>query len=130
VNNVGLIYGRSVTCLCISEDDQWIFSGSKDGHLIKWSVPEKKKVAMVKRKEGVSKKKKRNKGNGRVNKQPSDPNQCHSSSILAIAVSSDGKFLATGDAEKQIVIWDPATLKKIHIFSGFNYVVFWRSHEI
>jgi len=105
---------RSVTCLCVSEDDQWIFSGSKDGILMKWSVEEKKKVGMVKRLEKMTKKKQRL---GKVLK-PQDENCCHESTILAIAISSDGKFLATGDLDNQVVIWDPNTLKRIHIFKG------------
>jgi len=103
-----------VTCLCITEDDCWIFSGSKDGHILKWSVAEGKKAGIIKKKETLSKKKKKR---GKKLKSQ-DENSAHSTVITAIAVSSDGKFLASGDAERQIVIWDPKTLKRIHIFNG------------
>ena len=109
---------KSVTCLCISDDDQFIFSGCKDGHLIKWSVAERKKLGMVKRKEKLSKKK--NKKGAVLKTEGVNPNSIHSSSIMAIAISSDGKFLATGDRDKQIVIWDPETLKRIHTFTGMS----------
>jgi ribosomal RNA-processing protein 9 len=40
----------------------------------------------------------------------------HSGAILCIAVSSSGKFLATGGVDKRLVIWDAATLKPIKSF--------------
>jgi ribosomal RNA-processing protein 9 len=40
----------------------------------------------------------------------------HSDAILCIAVSSSGKFLATGGADKRLVIWDAATLKPLKSF--------------
>jgi len=120
---------KSVTCLCISPDNEWIFSGCKDGQLFKWSVKERKKVLMVKRKEKLSKRKQKK---GIVLKPQGEginPYSTHSSSITSIAISSDGKFLATGDLDKQVVIWDPETLNRVHIFTGeknefLSYFVF------
>jgi len=107
---------KAVTCLCISPDDQYVYSGCKDGHLMKWLLSERKKVAMVKKKEKITKRKAKK---GVVAKTEGvNPNAVHSSSILAIAISSDGKFLATGDRDRQVVIWEPETLKRIHIFTG------------
>jgi len=106
---------KSVTCLCVHPNDEFIFSACKDGHLYKWSVIEKSKVDMVKKKDKLSTRKKKN---GRPLKVNSNPNACHSSPILSMAISSDGKFLATGDKDRQIVIWDPNTLKRLHIFTG------------
>lgn len=40
----------------------------------------------------------------------------HSGAILCLAVSSSGKFLATGGADKRLVIWDAATLKPLKSF--------------
>ena len=36
---------KSVTCLCLSPDNMYVFSGCKDGHLIKWSVKRRRKLA-------------------------------------------------------------------------------------
>lgn len=41
----------------------------------------------------------------------------HAAAILALAISSDGKFLATGCAKNVLTIWNPETLEKMHTFS-------------
>ena len=41
----------------------------------------------------------------------------HTASILAIAASSDGKFLATGGRDKRLIVWDAATLKPLRVFT-------------
>jgi ribosomal RNA-processing protein 9 len=40
----------------------------------------------------------------------------HLSAILCIAVSASGRFLATGGADKRLVIWDAATLTPLKVF--------------
>ncbi|CAG7835564.1 unnamed protein product [Allacma fusca] len=104
---------KSVTCLTISPDEEFIYSGCKDGHLIKWSVAEGKRVAVVKGLERLTKRKSKK---GVVIE--SDGNSIHSSTITSIAITSDGKFLVTGDMDSKIVIWNPNTMKRIHIFGG------------
>ncbi|XP_061202884.1 U3 small nucleolar RNA-interacting protein 2 [Neopsephotus bourkii] len=47
----------------------------------------------------------------------------HASHILCMAISSDGKYLATGDRNKLIMIWDTATCKRLHIFTGHRDAV-------
>ncbi|XP_075618082.1 U3 small nucleolar RNA-interacting protein 2-like [Balearica regulorum gibbericeps] len=47
----------------------------------------------------------------------------HASHVLCMAVSSDGKYLATGDRNKLIMIWDAATCKRLHIFTGHRDAV-------
>lgn len=38
-------------------------------------------------------------------------------SVLCIAASSSGKFLATGGSDRKLVIWDPVTLKPLKCFT-------------
>jgi ribosomal RNA-processing protein 9 len=40
----------------------------------------------------------------------------HLSAILCIAVSASGRFLATGGADKRLVIWDAASLTPLKVF--------------
>ncbi|KFP84370.1 U3 small nucleolar RNA-interacting protein 2, partial [Apaloderma vittatum] len=47
----------------------------------------------------------------------------HASQVLCMAISSDGKYLATGDRNKLIMIWDAATCKRLHIFTGHHDAV-------
>ncbi|NXD72776.1 U3IP2 protein, partial [Eolophus roseicapillus] len=98
-----------VTCLVISPDDRFIFSASKDGSLIKckWEVESGKKLCVV--------------PGGK--KGTEERHMGHSSHVLCMAISSDGKYLATGDRNKLIMIWDTATCKRLHIFTGHRDAV-------
>lgn len=55
----------------------------------------------------------------RGNKHKSeDPTyQHHTGAILCIAVSATGKFLATGGADRKLIIWDPETLTPLKVFT-------------
>ncbi|XP_053845201.1 U3 small nucleolar RNA-interacting protein 2 [Vidua macroura] len=96
-----------VTCLVISPDDRFIFSASKDGSLIKWEVDSGKRLCVV--------------PGGK--KGTEEQHMGHASQVLCMAISSDGKYLATGDRNKLIMIWDAATCKRLHIFRGHRDAV-------
>ncbi|NXO73595.1 U3IP2 protein, partial [Phainopepla nitens] len=98
-----------VTCLVISPDDRFIFSASKDGSLIKckWEVASGKRLCVV--------------PGGK--KGTEERHLGHASHVLCMAISSDGKYLATGDRNKLIMIWDAATCKRLHIFTGHRDAV-------
>jgi len=96
---------NAITCLCLSFNNDFIFSGSKDGSIVKWSLPEKKKVGSV----PFVKKKLVSNCNGVIG---------HSKQIMSIAISSDDKFLAVGDVTNEIQIWNAADLKHIGTLKG------------
>uniref|UniRef100_A0A8D0EU16 U3 small nucleolar RNA-interacting protein 2 n=1 Tax=Strix occidentalis caurina TaxID=311401 RepID=A0A8D0EU16_STROC len=96
-----------VTCLVISPDDRFIFSASKDGSLIKWEVESGKRLCVV--------------PGGK--KGTEERHMGHASHVLCMAISSDGKYLATGDRNKLIMIWDTVTCKRLHIFTGHRDAV-------
>lgn len=89
------LQNQSITCLCLSPDNNFIFSGSKTGNVLKWNLNEKRQA-------------------GCINLD---------SSIMCIALSSDFKFLAVSDRSHKIYIFDPTTLKKVHTFDGHRGVV-------
>lgn len=43
--------------------------------------------------------------------------QRHSDQILAVAASSDGKYVVTGGQDRKLIVYDAATLKPIKVFS-------------
>ncbi|KAG6450292.1 U3 small nucleolar RNA-interacting protein 2 [Manduca sexta] len=91
----------TLTCLCVSGNG-FVFSGSKCGTIVKWSIKEKKKVASLTYK-------------------------THSSllkgGILSLAVSTDSKFLASSDESTNIQVWDPTSFKHLYTFKGHKDIV-------
>ncbi|XP_016123755.1 U3 small nucleolar RNA-interacting protein 2-like [Sinocyclocheilus grahami] len=47
----------------------------------------------------------------------------HTAHILCMAISSDGKYLASGDMNKLIMIWDPVTCKHLYKLKGHRDAV-------
>ena len=89
-----------------------VYAVSKDQVLVKWEQPavgpgEKGKRPSTKWKAV---------GCTRGNKKEKSA-QHHHGPILCVAASQDGKFVATGGADKKLIIWDAATLKPLKIFT-------------
>ncbi|KAM7537596.1 hypothetical protein Aperf_G00000077621 [Anoplocephala perfoliata] len=84
---------KSVTCLCISSDCKYIYSGGKDSSVIKWSLEDFSKVIVIK---GARK---------------GSSSSYHTGPVLSIAISDDRKYLATGSADHGIIIWNPDSLE-------------------
>ncbi|XP_061905103.1 U3 small nucleolar RNA-interacting protein 2 isoform X1 [Entelurus aequoreus] len=91
-----------ITCLVISPDDKSIFSAAKDCSIIKWDVESGRKLQVV--------------PGGR--KGTEDCHVGHTAHILCMSISSDGKYLATGDMNKLIMIWEAETCKHVYKFTG------------
>lgn len=91
-----------VTCLVISSDDKYIFSAAKDCAIIKWDVESGKKLHTI--------------PGGK--KGTEDKHVGHTAHILCMTISSDGKYLATGDMNKFIMIWEAETCKRLYKFTG------------
>lgn len=89
------LQNQSITCLCLSTDEKFLFSGSKTGNILKWNISEKKHSGCIKL----------------------------DTSVMCLALSSDFKFLAVSDKSNDIEIYDPATLKKLHTFDGHRDTV-------
>ncbi|XP_007551135.1 U3 small nucleolar RNA-interacting protein 2 isoform X1 [Poecilia formosa] len=91
-----------ITCLVITPDDRCIFSAAKDCSIIKWDVENGKKLHTI--------------HGGR--KGTEDRHVGHTAHILCMAISSDGKYLATGDMNNLIMIWEGETCKHLYKFTG------------
>ncbi|XP_024125683.1 U3 small nucleolar RNA-interacting protein 2 isoform X1 [Oryzias melastigma] len=91
-----------ITCLVLTPDDKFIFSAAKDCSIIKWDIASGKKVHKI--------------PGGR--KGTEERHVGHTAHILCMAVSSDGKYLASGDMNKLIMIWEGDTCKHLYKFTG------------
>lgn len=94
----------AITCLVISSDNKFIYSGSKDCGIVKWSLVDRCKVNC----------------RPRIQKGSKDSDNGHTATVLCIAISSDNRFLASGGENRGIHIWNPDTLDHLHVFRGHN----------
>ncbi|KAJ0017477.1 hypothetical protein Pint_11153 [Pistacia integerrima] len=101
---------QSVTAVALSEDDSKGFSASKDGTILHWDVDSGKIVKYLWPSEDVLKFHGAKDPQGRATK--------HSKQVLALAVSSDGRYLASGGLDRHVHLWDTRTREHIQVFPG------------
>lgn len=105
--------------MALSEDESRGFSASKDGTIVHWDVDSGKTEKYTWPSEDVLKSHGVKDPQGRATK--------HSKHVLALAVSSDGRYLATGGLDRHVHLWDIRTRKHIQVCSMdykpgiFNY---------
>ena len=80
---------QPITCMTISQDCKWLFTASKDCSIVKWCLTDMKRVATIKR----------------VDKKVKTETKGHKTAIQSLSISTDGKFLASGDLENQVYVW-------------------------
>lgn len=94
----------SITCLTVSYDCRLLFTASKDSTIVKWMLTDMKKVGVLKR----------------LDKKVSADIKGHKTAVQSLCISTDGKFLASGDLDSTLNIWDALSLKWIHTFKGIT----------
>ncbi|CAH1400702.1 unnamed protein product [Nezara viridula] len=90
----------AITVVILSSDCKHIYSGSKDGYIVKWTIDGSKVKCLPPRHKDKSNEK------------------LHSSSILSLALSENDKYLASSDEGAVIQIWEADTFKHYHSFLG------------
>ncbi|KAL8108434.1 U3 snoRNP-associated protein-like EMB2271 [Apium graveolens] len=101
---------QSVTAVALSEDDLKGFSASKDGTIVQWDIESGKSEKFKWPSDEVLKSHGLKDPQGRAVK--------HSKHVLALAVSSDGRYLATGGLDRHIHLWDTRSREHIQAFTG------------
>ena len=102
---------QSVTAVALSDDDMKGFSSSKDGTILHWDVDcgkgEKYQWPSyeVLKSHGV--------------KDPQGQAARHSKVTLSLAVSSDGRYLASGGLDRHVHIWDTRTREHIQVIVNY-----------
>jgi ribosomal RNA-processing protein 9 len=91
---------QSVTCVAVTSDESLIYSGSKDNSVIQWNTETGQKTII---------KPKWNKNNS---------NQCHDGEVLAVAVTSDGKYAVCGGRDNMLRVFDTRIGEEVKSFNG------------
>ncbi|KAJ4868106.1 U3 snoRNP-associated protein-like YAO [Raphanus sativus] len=106
---------KSVVSVALSDDDTRGFSASKDGAIVHWDVSSGKTDKYKWPSDEVLK------SRGMKVREPRSKK--HSRESLALAVSSDGRYLATGGVDRHVHIWDVRTREHVQAFPGHRNTV-------
>ncbi|TFK71148.1 Rnu3ip2 protein [Pluteus cervinus] len=102
----------SVTSATASESGKFLFTAGKEGSIIKWDLSTGKKVSTFHKQRPSH----LDKGKGKA--QPDDEVKGHTDEVLALALSSDGKYLASGGKDKRVCVWDAEKSDWVKSFKG------------
>ena len=100
---------QSVTSVALSQDDTRGFSASKDGTVAHWDVESGKTEKYLWPSEDVL--------ISHHAKAPQNPSTKRSKHVLALAVSSDGRYLASGGLDRHVHLWDTRTREHIQVIT-------------
>lgn len=89
-------------------DGKTAFTAAKDGSILRWDLARQQKTRLVLPADDVA-----------ASAAKTDKDKC----VLALAVSSDGKFLASGGHDKLVRVWDVETNELQESFSGHRDAV-------
>lgn len=102
---------HTVTAVALSDDDLKGFSASKDGTILQWDVESGKTERYQWPSEDILKSHGAKDPRGRLKK--------HSKSVLALAVSSDGRYLASGGLDRHVHLWDIRTRDHLQVIPPY-----------
>ncbi|KAG7546733.1 WD40 repeat [Arabidopsis suecica] len=106
---------QSVTGVALSDDDSRGFSVSKDGTILHWDVSSGKSDEYKWPSNEVLK--------SHGLKFQESWNTRHNKQSLALAVSSDGRYVATGGVDCHVHLWDVRTREHVQAFIGHRGIV-------
>lgn len=104
-------HGPSKTWTGVDVHGQSVYAVSSYMDVVKWEIPEREQDVTNRRARKNPKVVARTRGNKKDKR-----GQHHDKAILCLAVSPDGKFVATGGQDKKLIIWD-SSLKPLKVFT-------------
>ncbi|KAF8839721.1 Rnu3ip2 protein [Paxillus ammoniavirescens] len=106
----------SITSAVATENAQHLFTASKDGTINKWDLRTGSKTATF------YKQRLDPKGKGKERANPLEA-EGHTDEVLALAVSSDGEYLASGGRDRKLGVWDAEKNQWVKAFGGHKDLI-------
>ena len=97
----------TVTTAVASDDGKFLYTAGKEGSIAKWDLRTGKRLATVHKKKLMK---------GKQKEYPDG----HTDEIWTLALSSDGKYLASGGKDRVIGVWDVENADGISWVKGFT----------
>ena len=96
-----------MTAAVASEDGKSLYTAGKEGSIIRWDLRTGKKLSIASKQRSAK------------GKQKANPDG-HTDEIWTLALSSDGKYLASGGKDRVIGVWDVENAETISWVKGFT----------
>jgi len=104
----------SVTSAVTLSSSEFLYTSGKEGSIIKWHLPTGKRLTILhKAPKGKSKGK-----SSHPNTVSTPAETGHTDEVLALALSSDGKYLVSGGRDRRLIVWDADTMTLLKSFQG------------
>ncbi len=90
-----------MTCAVASEDTRWLYTAGKDGYIIKWDLQSGRKAHTF-----YKVRSSKEKGKGKAKDSAQQEVEGHTDEVWQLAVSPDGRLLASGGKDRRVGVWD------------------------
>lgn len=110
---------QTVTCCCITADEATVFAVGKDGRVLRWEMA----TGTATQLEMVAPATQDTAGQTVADWAPKPARTVAAHALLACAVSTDGKFLAVGGADKKVHVFDAPSGQYLQGYKGHQDVV-------
>ncbi|KAL0946270.1 hypothetical protein HGRIS_012522 [Hohenbuehelia grisea] len=104
----------TVTSAVVSDSAKFLFTSGKEGSIIKWDIASGKRLVTLHK---VRPPKPEN-GKGKGKASAGGEIKGHTDEVLALAISSDGKYLASAGKDRRLGVWDAEKAEWIRGFIG------------
>lgn len=118
----------SVTSAVATEDSRYLFTAGKEGSIIKWDLHTGARLATLSKVRPESTRNNNNNNNNNTKKGKGKGKQRaeydggdvkgHTDEVLALAVSGDGRYLASAGKDRRVGVWDVEKAEWVKGFGG------------
>ena len=109
-------HDKAPTCVTISHDERSAWTGSKDCSIVRWDVETGKRVSKYPG-QHVTRAERNAGGDKKIHANG------HSNEVLAIACTTDGKYVASAGRDSTIRLWDVRSNELLDTFKGHRDII-------